>query len=51
MDLGVGASCIYPVLAAKKFGWKMIGTEKDKDSLKGRNWRKFGEVLHIVKFY
>ncbi|XP_077298540.1 U6 small nuclear RNA (adenine-(43)-N(6))-methyltransferase [Arctopsyche grandis] len=33
IDIGTGASCIYPLIAAKQFKWKMIGTEIDKDSL------------------
>lgn len=30
--LGCGASCVYPLLAAKHFGWCMLATEKDVDS-------------------
>lgn len=33
IDIGTGASCIYPLIAAKKFKWKMIGTEIDKESI------------------
>ncbi|CAH8478130.1 unnamed protein product [Dicrocoelium dendriticum] len=29
LDVGVGASCIYPLLGAKKNGWRFIGTEID----------------------
>ena len=32
LDIGVGASCIYPLLAAKKFEWKMLGTEIDEEN-------------------
>jgi len=31
IDIGTGASCIYPLLAAKQ-GWKIIATEADKES-------------------
>ena len=33
LDVGVGASCIYPLLAAKKLGWKMHGTDIDAENL------------------
>ena len=33
LDVGVGASCVYPLLAAKKFGWKMHGTDIDPENL------------------
>ncbi|KAK9871833.1 hypothetical protein WA026_014290 [Henosepilachna vigintioctopunctata] len=33
IDIGTGASCVYPLMAAKKFNWNMVGTEIDKDSL------------------
>ncbi|KAF8561297.1 hypothetical protein P879_05593 [Paragonimus westermani] len=29
LDVGVGASCIYPLLGAKKNGWRFVGTEID----------------------
>lgn len=31
---GTGASCIYPLLAAKQFQWSMVGTDINKDSIK-----------------
>ncbi|XP_018573896.1 U6 small nuclear RNA (adenine-(43)-N(6))-methyltransferase [Anoplophora glabripennis] len=33
IDIGTGASCIYPLLAAKKNKWSMIATEKDTESV------------------
>ena len=33
LDVGVGASCIYPLLAANKLGWKMHGTDIDAENL------------------
>lgn len=33
IDIGCGASCVYPLMAAKKYGWKMIATEIDDASL------------------
>lgn len=35
--LGTGASCIYPLLAAKKFKWSMVGTDINKESIKNAN--------------
>ncbi|XP_013145089.1 PREDICTED: methyltransferase-like protein 16 [Papilio polytes] len=34
LDIGTGACAIYPLLAAKKNKWHMVGTEKDEDSIK-----------------
>lgn len=31
---GTGASCIYPILAARKNGWTMLATEVNKESIK-----------------
>jgi 23S rRNA (adenine1618-N6)-methyltransferase len=33
MDIGVGASCIYPVIANKEYGWSFIATDIDKVAL------------------
>jgi len=33
LDVGVGASCVYPLLAAKRFGWRMYGTDIDSENL------------------
>lgn len=33
IDIGTGASCIYPLLAAKLHGWSMLATEVDRDSV------------------
>lgn len=30
LDIGVGANCIYPILASQLFDWKMVGTDIDK---------------------
>ncbi|KAJ0176572.1 hypothetical protein K1T71_007751 [Dendrolimus kikuchii] len=34
IDIGTGACAIYPLLAAKKNKWHILGTETDKDSIK-----------------
>jgi 23S rRNA (adenine1618-N6)-methyltransferase len=33
LDVGVGASCIYPILAAIEYGWKCIGSDIDSKSI------------------
>lgn len=37
LDIGVGANCIYPLLAQRQFGWRCVGTDIDGDSLKAAN--------------
>lgn len=34
LDIGTGATCIYPLLGAKEYGWDFVGTDIDKASLK-----------------
>lgn len=33
LDIGMGASCIYPILGNKEFQWSFVGTDIDKASL------------------
>jgi 23S rRNA (adenine1618-N6)-methyltransferase len=33
LDVGVGASCIYPVIGACEYGWSFVGTDIDSDAL------------------
>lgn len=35
LDIGVGASCIYPLLGCRMFGWNFFGSDIDNESL---NW-------------
>lgn len=32
LDIGTGANLVYPLIAQKSYGWKMIGTDINKDS-------------------
>lgn len=34
LDIGVGANLVYPLIAHKSYGWKMLGTDINEDSLK-----------------
>lgn len=34
LDIGTGASCVYPLLGASVYDWKFVGTDIDKKSLK-----------------
>ncbi|MEG0926024.1 23S rRNA (adenine(1618)-N(6))-methyltransferase RlmF [Chryseobacterium sp.] len=34
LDVGVGANLVYPLIAYKSYGWKMLGTDINPDSLK-----------------
>lgn len=33
LDIGVGANCIYPILASQLFSWKMVGADIDKTAV------------------
>ncbi len=33
MDIGIGASCVYPIIANKEYGWSFIGSDIDKIAL------------------
>ena len=37
LDIGMGANCIYPLIAAREYGWRFVGTEIDPVALK---WAK-----------
>lgn len=32
LSLGTGATCVYPLLAASHFKWRMLATEVDDES-------------------
>jgi 23S rRNA (adenine1618-N6)-methyltransferase len=34
LDIGTGASCIYPIIGSRFYGWKFIGTDIDPVSVK-----------------
>ncbi|MFT6797552.1 MAG: 23S rRNA (adenine1618-N6)-methyltransferase, partial [Maribacter sp.] len=33
LDIGVGASCIYPIIGVTEYGWRFIGTDIDSKSI------------------
>ncbi len=33
MDIGVGASCVFPIVGNKEYGWSFIGFDTDKTAL------------------
>ena len=37
VDIGTGANVIYPIIATRSYGWKMLGTEIDAVSIKSAN--------------
>jgi 23S rRNA A1618 N6-methylase RlmF len=52
MDLGVGATCIYPLLAARVFHYQMVGTEVDAQALElaqsNANANQLNDRIHLV---
>ena len=37
LDIGTGANCIYPIIGAREYGWRFVGTESDPVALR---WAK-----------
>lgn len=37
LDIGVGSSCIYPIIGVKEYGWYFIGSEIDSTAIKSAN--------------
>lgn len=37
LDIGTGATCIYPLLGARKYGWRFVGSEIDPVALRWAN--------------
>jgi len=37
MDIGVGASCVFPIIGNKEYGWSFIGSETDPAALESAN--------------
>lgn len=33
LDIGMGANCIYPIIGAREYGWRFVGTEIDPVAL------------------
>ncbi len=33
LDIGVGASCIYPLIGASEYGWRFVGSEIDLEAV------------------
>lgn len=50
IDIGTGASCIYPLIAARKNGWKMVGTDIDSNALQYAQQNVTDNKLdHLIK--
>ena len=51
LDIGTGASCIYPLLGNAEYGWKFVGTDIDQKSLESaKNILVKNELENQIKF-
>ncbi|KAH8876068.1 RNA N6-adenosine-methyltransferase METTL16 [Schistosoma japonicum] len=56
LDIGVGSSCIYPLLGSKKNSWRFFGTESDirnftlaKENVNNNNLNESIKLFHIAE--
>lgn len=50
LDIGVGASCIYPLLGNAEYGWKFLGTDIDKKSIdRAEKILKKNQLKDVIK--
>src|SRR5271157_4803345 len=47
LDIGVGASCVYPIIGIKEYGWSFVGTEIDTVAIESAN--KIIETNPVLK--
>ncbi|KAG5361485.1 putative methyltransferase-like protein C27D7.08c [Yarrowia sp. C11] len=50
LDVGTGTSCIYPLLASKLYGWKMIGSDIDPEAVEKaqENVERNPDVIELI---
>jgi len=51
LDIGVGSSCIYPILGARLYNWNMIGSDIHEASVKAalKNIEATPDLAHKIK--
>jgi 23S rRNA (adenine1618-N6)-methyltransferase len=37
LDIGVGANCVYPLIAHQEYGWSVVGSDADTTAVKNAN--------------
>ena len=51
LDIGTGATCIYPLLGTKEYNWSFVGTDIDAESLKNSqeiiDYNKLSEKISL----
>ena len=47
LDIGVGSSCIYPIIGCTEYGWKFVGSDTDSESLE--NAQKIIDNNEVLK--
>jgi len=45
MDIGIGASCVYPIIGNKEYGWSFIGSDIDRAALESAR-----KIIHYNAF-
>ena len=51
LDIGTGASCIYPILGHAEYGWRFVGTDIDESSLQCATeivkYNNLGDIIQL----
>ena len=47
LDLGVGASCIYPIIGIQEYGWSFIASDTDPKAIEAS--QKISDENHVLK--
>ena len=49
LDVGIGASCIYPLIGVTEYGWRFIGSDIDPKSISSaKNIINSNQIFFVI---